>query len=63
MNKDKGCTLVATIIFLSIGVMFLHIMFAGQMSTLKYRKERLQQIHKKVEAFNQTVLEIKNETK
>jgi hypothetical protein len=63
MKKEKGFTLVATVIFLGVGVIFLNIMFAGQMSTLKYRKKRLQHVHKKVEAFNQTVLEVKNETK
>jgi hypothetical protein len=63
MKKEKGFTLVATIIFLGIGVIFLNIMFAGQMSTLKYRKKRLQHIHKKIEVFNQTVLEANNESK
>jgi hypothetical protein len=63
MKKNKGFTLVGTLLFLTMAIVMINLMTANQMSSLKYRKKRLQIIHQKIADFNMKVKELKNEGK
>ena len=59
--KDKGFSMIAVLAFLTLAIAMIHTMAANQLSTLKYRKKKIERIHKQIDHFNKLVIKAKNE--